>query len=300
MTKSRVYLYLILANLFWAGNYVFGKYVVAELSPVQMTFMRWLIAVLVLFPIAQMIEKPDWRKIWRAWPLLLLLAVLGVAGYNFLLYEALQYTTSLNAALVNAMNPALIVLVSALVLKERISTTRGLGLVLSLLGVLLVLTEGHLSRIFQINYNAGDLLMLLAITVWTVYSILGRRTRDLPPIASTAVSALLAVLLVFPFALASGLSFHLSPRAAAGILYIGLFPSVGSFICWNSAIRVVGASRAGIYLNLITVFTAVFSVLSGNPVTWAQGAGGLLVFAGVYLASVAGSWRPHTDHSKSA
>lgn len=285
MGKYRVFLFLILANLFWAGNYMFGKYVVAELSPLQMTFSRWLIAVFLLFPIAHFVERPQWSSVWKEWKILLLLSLLGVAGYNYLLYEALQFTTSMNAALVNAMNPALIVLFSALFLRERISLANGFGLLVSLFGVLLVLTEGRLQQIFQTRYNLGDLLMLLAILVWTLYSILGRRIRSLPPISATAVCALMALILIFPFLLTSGVKLSLSRDAAIGILYMGIFPSVGSFIFWNASIREIGASRAGIYLNLITVFTAVFSMLLGKPITLAQVLGGLLVFAGVYMTS---------------
>lgn len=286
MSKRKVYLFLILANLFWAGNYVFGKMVVTELSPIQMTFSRWMIAVCLLFPIAQLVEKPAWRAVWKEWKLLLAMALLGVMGYNLLLYEALRFTTSMNAALVNAMNPALIVLCAALFLGEKLTASRVLGLLISLLGVLLVLTNGHLGLIFRTSYNAGDLLMLAAIAVWTCYSLLGRRIRHVPPIAATAASALMALVLLLPFFLASGMTFPLSTGAAVGILYIGLFPSVGSFIFWNASIREIGASRAGIYLNLITVFTAILSMLLGNPVTLPQVIGGLLVFAGVYLTTI--------------
>jgi drug/metabolite transporter (DMT)-like permease len=109
MKKYQVYLFLILANLFWAGNYVFGKYVVAEMSPLQMTFLRWLLAALLLFPLAHFIERPKWNVVWKEWKMLFCMAVLGIVGYNLLLYEALRYTTSLNAALVNSINLAIIV-----------------------------------------------------------------------------------------------------------------------------------------------------------------------------------------------
>ncbi|MEO3946554.1 DMT family transporter [Gorillibacterium sp. CAU 1737] len=285
MGKRKIYLFLVLANLFWAGNYVFGKLVVAELSPVQMTFCRWAIAICLLFPIAQIAEKPDWRAVWRKWPLLLLMGLLGVIGYNFLLYEALRFTTSLNASLVNAMNPALIVLGAALFLKERLTVSSVAGLLVSLVGVLLVLTKGSPALILQMAYNTGDLIMLAAISVWTAYSLLGRRTRGIPPITATAVSALLGLTVLLPFFLASGNPFPLSGKAVIGILYIGLFPSVASFIFWNAGIRKVGASRSGVYMNLITVFTAVLSVLMGNAIENSQIVGGLLVFAGVYLTT---------------
>lgn len=285
MKKSYVLLFLILANLFWAGNYVFGKYVVAEMSPVQMTFTRWLIAVFLMFPIAHWIERPNWRMVWKQWKILIVMAVLGIVGYNFLLYEALRFTTSMNAALVNSINPAIIVLFSSLILKERISLKNGVGLMISLLGVLLVLTNGHLEQIFHLHFNRGDLYMLLAIVVWTFYSIIGRKMKDIPTISATAVSVLFGLLIMLPFALASGIQYPLSKQAFIGILYIGVFPSVGSLIFWNVALREIGPSRAGIFLNLIAVFTAALSLLLGKTITYVQILGGIFVFIGVYLTS---------------
>lgn len=291
MNKSKVYFFLVFANLFWAGNYIFGKLVGEELSPVQLTFSRWTIAILLLFPIAQWVERPNWKTVWKHWPLLLVMGLLGVIGYNLLLYQALRYTTSLNASLVNAINPALIVCCSALFLKERFSPSAVLGLLISLTGVLLVLTRGQLGFIFHTTYNKGDLIMLAAISVWTAYSLLGRRAKSIPPISAIAVSALLGLIVLLPFFLLSGSPFPLSGRAVAGVLYISVFPSVASFIFWNAGIREIGASRSGIYLNLITVFTAVLSLLMGKGIEPSQIIGGVLVFAGVYLTSARGQSR---------
>lgn len=285
MKKHYVILFLILANLFWAGNYVFGKFVVAEMSPLQLTFSRWLIAVFLLFPIAHWIERPDWKNVWREWKTLLVMSILGIIAYNFLLYEALRFTTSMNAALVNSINPAVIVLFSALLLKERISLKNSLGLIISLLGVLLVLTKGQLEQIFQLDYNQGDLIMLLAILVWTFYSIIGKKLKTTPPISATAVSVFLGLVILLPFVLMSGIEYQLSQPAVIGLLYIGIFPSVGSFIFWNVSLRHIGAGRAGVFLNLIAVFTAILSLLLGKTITSVQIIGGILVFIGVYLTS---------------
>jgi drug/metabolite transporter (DMT)-like permease len=285
MKKHCVFLFLILANLFWAGNYVFGKYVVAEMSPLQLTFSRWLLALFLLFPLAHFIERPNWKRVWQEWKTLLVMGIFGIIGYNFLLYEALQYTTSMNAALVNSMNPALIFLFSALILKEKVSLSKGLGLIISFLGVLLVLTKGQLLQIFQIDYNLGDLIMLLAILVWTFYSIFGRKLKSIPPISATAVSALFGLVTLLPFVLVSGIQYPLSKEAVIGVVYIALFPSVGSFIFWNISLRHLDASKAGIYMYLITIFTAILSFLLGETITLVQIVGGVLVFIGVYLTN---------------
>ena len=286
MKKSFVILFLILANLFWAGNYVFGKYVVDEMSPLQMTFTRWILAIFLLFPIAHWIERPNWKNVWKQWKVLFIMGVLGIISYNFFLYWALKYTTSMNAALVNSINPAVIVLFSSLLLKERISLKNGIGLVISLLGVLLVLTKGHLQQILHLEYNKGDLLMIVTILIWTFYSIIGKKLKSIPPISATAVSVSLGLIILLPFVFFSEFNYNISTQAIVGIIYIAIFPSVGSFIFWNSALRHINASQAGIYLNLIAVFTAFLSLILGQPITFVQVIGGILVFIGVYLSSL--------------
>jgi len=225
------------------------------------------------------------------------MALLGIVGYNILLYQALRFTTAMNAALVNSINPAMIVLFSTFLLKERVSKKGIIGLFISLMGVLLVLTNGHFLQIFDLDYNQGDLLMIVAILVWTFYSIVGRKMKNVPPISATAVSVLLGLVIMLPFFLASNLHFSLSKGATIGLLYIGTLPTVGSFIFWNIAVREIGPSQAGIYLNLITVFTAILSILLGKSITIVQVIGGILVFIGVYLTSKKGT---NTVKSKAA
>ncbi|MFT8871024.1 MAG: DMT family transporter [Sporolactobacillus sp.] len=285
MKKSTAILFLILANFFWAGNYICGKYVIAAMQPIQINFLRWLIAAFILFPLAQMIEKPDWKTILKEWRVLFVLSVLGIIGYNLLLYMALYFTTSLDAALINSVNPAMIAIFAAWLLKERLSKKNVVGLIVSLIGVLLVLTHGNLLRVFVIHYNTGDLFMLIVIILWTFYTLLSNRMRGLPPIGATAVTVALGLLLMLPFFIYSHFDWAFTPQTALGILYLALFPSVGSLLFWNIGVPIVGSSRAGIFLNLITVFTALFSVLLGNGINLFQIIGGLVVILGVYLTN---------------
>lgn len=284
--KRKTLLFLVLANLFWAGNYVYGKYVVTEVSPIQMTFVRWLIALCFLFPMAHFIERPKWNRLWKHWKVLGAMSLLGVIGYNMLLYQALMYTSPLNASLVNALNPAVIVIFSVILLKEKLSKLNILGFAISLFGVLLILTRGQLLELFRIQYNMGDLLMLAAILVWTFYSIIGRTIPQIPPIAATAMTVMIGLLLMLPFASSAWVPLgEISSSAKTGILYMGLFPTVGSFLLWNLAVRDIGPSRCGIFLNLITVFTAIISIILGEQITLIQLFGGISVFTGVYLTS---------------
>ncbi len=286
MSKHRVWLLLVAANLFWAGNYVFGKYVLKELTPLWIIFSRWTLALIFLFPIAYFLEKPKWQMVRKAWLPLVSMGILGIFGYNMVLYSALKYTSSTNAALVSALNPAVIVLFSVFLLRERITRLQTTGIVLSLLGTLVVITQGDLGQILQKEYNKGDLLMLAAVVIWTLYSIIGRRLTTIPPITATAVSALFATLIMAPFAFAQEMDMtKISPFALTGILYLAIFPSVLSFIFWNMSVRAIGISQAGIFLNLIPVFTALISGILGERITGTQVVGGSLVFMGVYLTT---------------
>ena len=128
--------------------------------------------------------------------------------------------------------------------------------------------------------------MLAAVVIWTLYSIIGRRLTSIPPITATAVSALFATLIMAPFAIVQGIDMtRIGPLAVTGILYLAIFPSVFSFVFWNMSVRAIGISQAGIFLNLIPVFTAIISGILGERITGTQVVGGSLVFMGVYLTT---------------
>ncbi|TWI59132.1 DMT family transporter [Halalkalibacter nanhaiisediminis] len=285
MKNFKIWILLILTTLFWAGNYVFGKYVVEEISPLWITYSRWVLALFLLFPIALYFEKPDWKMVMKSWMPLVLLGLLGIIGYNLILYSALEFTSATNAALISALNPGIIVLFSVLLLREKLSRIQIVGLFISLFGALIILTQGNLGSILNTDYNRGDLLMIGAVIVWTFYSIIGKKI-SIPPITATAVSTFFAMIILTPFALMQGINLsEISSMSIYGILYMFIFPSVFSFVFWNISVRSIGASQAGIFLNLIPVFTALISLLLGEVMRIEQIFGGLLVFIGVYLTS---------------
>jgi drug/metabolite transporter (DMT)-like permease len=277
---------LILCNLFWAGNYVFGKYVTAVMTPLWITVSRWFLATIILIPLAHYIEKPDWNKVKESWLRLLIMGFLGIAFYNLCLYTALYYTSPTNAALVTALNPGIIVIFSAIILKDKISKLQIVGLLFSLFGVAVILTNGNMARIIQASYNFGDLLMLLAITAWAIYCIMQRALKDLKPITISAAASFFATLILLPFALYQGIDLsRINSLAVVGIVYMAIFPSIGSLIFWNISISEIGASRAGVFINLVPVFTALISWFLGDKISLAQIIGGILVFIGVYLTT---------------
>ncbi|NUU31037.1 DMT family transporter [Arthrobacter sp. C9C5] len=280
-------LYLVLATLFWSGNFVVGQAAVASMTPLDLTFWRWTLAALPLLALAHFVEKPDWRAVLRRWPVLLLLSALGMSGYTLLLYGALGYTSAMNASLITAANPALIVVMAIFLLGERTTRLGWLGIGLGLLGVLLVLTRGELQRVFSLSINTGELLMIGAIVVWGSYTIIARRL-DIPAIAATAVQVAMATVTLAPFALAMHVRLPETPAEGWSLAYIAVFPSLGAYLFWNLALKTTPPGTAGNYLNLMVVFTAIITVALGTPLTLVQVAGGIMVVAGVLLTGIKG------------
>jgi len=283
-------LYLVLATLFWSGNFVVGQAAVASMTPMDLTFWRWTLAALPLLALAHFVEKPDWGAVLRRWPVLLLLSVLGMSGYTLLLYGALGYTSAMNASLITAANPALIVVMAIVLLGEKTTRLGWLGIGLGLLGVLLVLTRGELQRVFSLSINTGELMMIGAIVVWGSYTIIARRL-DIPAIAATAVQVVIATVTLAPFALALHVRFPETPAEGWSLAYIAVFPSLGAYLFWNLALKTTPPGTAGNYLNLMVVFTAIITVALGTPLTLVQVVGGLMVVAGVLLTGLKGQAR---------
>jgi drug/metabolite transporter (DMT)-like permease len=291
---------LLGATLFWAGNYIVGAGAVESIDPLSLVLLRWLLALVPLLAIAQFVERPQWRQVLAAWPWLIALSVFGLLGYNLLLYTALEHTDAFSAALINAFNPALITLAAAAFLRERLTGRAMGGVLIALVGVLLVLSNGNPGKLLQAGFGTGELFMIGAIAAWSAYTITGRLAPPLPPITTTAVQAATTVAVLTPFSLAAGGPALPSTQGAlTSLVFIALFPSVLSYLLWNRALTVIPAGNAGVFLNLITVFTALVTILAGHPYSLAQIAGGVIVIAGILLTSARGlrgrrppfSWR---------
>ncbi len=277
---------LALATFFWGSNYLVGTIAIQYTPAFTLTYYRWLLACVPLVVLAQVLERPDWRAVWRNLPLLAALAICGISVYSSLMYLSLVYTTPMNAALINAVNPSLIVLAASFFLRERLTPIGIVGIALGLVGVAVVLTHGNLMAILHHRYNVGDLMMLGCVCFWTVYTLIARRLHGVRPITSTAVQSVLAVISLTPIALYfDNYTLSLEPTAITCIVYVVLGPTIASYLLWNIALTRIPASQGAVFMNLIPIYAAILSTMLGKPVTMAQICGGLLVIAGVLLSS---------------
>ncbi len=284
--KLSGYLMIILANLFWAGNYVIGKNLVGSIDPIWITFLRWFFASIILLIISKKIENPSFEIIKKNLVKLTMMAILGIMGYNITLYTALNYTSSLNASLINSLNPVVLLILSFLFLREKMSIKKWTGIFISLTGVLIILTKSDIAILRTLSFNFGDVLMIIAILSWGAYTIVIKKLVDIKPFTATAYSGLISVILMTPFIFMNGNPpTDLSTSSIISMIYIVIFPSVFSFLFWNMALKNIEVGIAGISMNLIPVFIAIISWIMGEQLMSYQLIGGLLVFTGVLVTS---------------
>lgn len=286
------YLLLAGAALLWSGNFVIARALRDAVPPVSLNFWRWLLALIILLPFSMAPLRQHSALLRREWKLMLALGVTGIAAFHTLVYLALRTTPAINAVLLTSTAPMTIVLVSWLFFRETITARQALGILLSLGGVLLVITRGQISSLLALRFEAGDLWMLLAVPVWALYSVLlKRRPAGLPQLAlltSTVVAGLLVLLPLYLWRLAQGEVVRLSAGSVAGILYIAVFAAVVAFLFWNQGVAAIGPNRAGLFIHLMPVFGALLSILFlGERIAAFHVAGAALVFAGIAL----GSWQ---------
>jgi drug/metabolite transporter (DMT)-like permease len=290
VTRASAFLVLAAANLMWAGNWVLGRAVREDFAPVALNFWRWAIAVLVLAPFALPKLKGKGVALRQHAGILFLLALVGVALFQSLVYLGLRTTTTVNAVLLNSSGPAFILLCAWVMDRERASWRQVGGMLLSLAGILVIMTRGELARLAQFEFHAGDAWILLAILLWGIYSVLlKRRPAEFSGTELLFVMSAAGVLLLAP---AYVVEMQFLPQrmpgagVAAGVLYIGLFASVAAFICWNKGVAAVGPNAAGFTLHLLPAFATVLAILLlGETFQAFHAAGIATILAGVIVAT---------------
>jgi drug/metabolite transporter (DMT)-like permease len=289
--KKYGFLMLILANMIWGGNFVIGRIGVDYFPPLLFSLMRWIIAFLLLTPFMVKKLKRDWNIIWEHKRILLLLAVTGVAGYNTIIYFALQYTTSINASVVNSTTPLFIAILAIFILREKLLARQAAGILLSVFGILYIISKGSIEMFLSWKINAGDLYVLAAVIMWALYSVIGKKYSDvLPLLSSFYASSFIGILLLAPLSFIEYLVMERNPvftLTSAGILlYVGFLASIMAFLSWNFGVSLIGAAKAGVFLNLLPVFAIIFALcFTEEKLYLYQIIGGGIVALGVVLSS---------------
>ena len=282
------YALLVLAVLFWAGNFIVGRAVRDAVPPIALAFGRWTGGFLVVMLFARQHLLRDLPALLRSWRIMLLLSATGIAAFNSFIYTGLRTTTAINAALEQSIMPVVILLYSYLIFRERVSLAQAAGVLISLSGVIVIVTRGEPLALFNIPLNVGDAWVLAAVLAYAAYSALLRLRPRVHPSSFVAATFLVGALMILPFFVAEELSgdvLQARPATFLAIGYVAVFPSVLAYLCYNRAIELIGANRAGQFMHLMPVFGSVLAILLlGEEFRFFHLGGALLIFAGIVLA----------------
>lgn len=287
--RASPYLLLTLANLFWAGNWIVGRGMRAEVPPIALSFWRWIIALACLLPLAWPYLKRDRAVLLAGWRWIALLGLLGTCLYNALTYLGLQQTEAVNGLLLNSFIPIVIVALAWIFQGKRLSPLEAAGIAASFLGVLAIVARGQPQNLLALTLNIGDIWILISVVAWAVYTLLLPKRPAAHPLAFLFAIALVGVLATLPFYLleiAAGRHIHASPGSWLAIAYAGVFPAFLGFIFWNKGVEQVGASRAGLFIHLMPAFGIILAGLFlGEELLGFHFAGIALIFGGIYLTT---------------
>lgn len=282
------YTLLTFTALFWAGNSIVARGARDVVPPFALSFWRWGLALLILLPFAWPHLRRDADGLRRSWKMVLLLGVLGIGAFNALLYTGLQTTSAVNGLLLQSLQPGLILLLGALLFAEKTRPLQMLGIGLSIAGALVIISQGDLSALLRLGFNPGDLIIGVAVMVWSLYSVPLRQRPQVHPLSFLAATIAVGVAAILPFYLveiASGRLIDSRPESWLAIAYVCLFPSLVAYLCFNRGVELLGSAAASLYLNIMPVIGALLAALFlGEAVRWCHLAGMGLIGAGIACA----------------
>ena len=287
----KAYFYLFFATLFWAGNFTIGKFAFTEnIPPYSLAFFRWILVWLILIPFTFREISKKKNEIKDNLSLFFILGLTSVGVFSSFTYNALNHTQVINASLFNTAIPVTIILVCFLLKIEKTNMFQISGLIVSVLGILAIITRLDLNILLTLNFNKGDIYMVVAIISWGIYSaFLKKKKFDISLLSLVHVVCTIGLIILLPaflFELAQGQTTEINSNLIFILLYIAIFPSIGSYYCWAGAVSIIGANRAGIFLSLIPLFSTIFAMIFfDEKFLFYHLIGSILIIIGLFLSN---------------
>ena len=289
--NNKAYLMLVCATLFWAGNFTIGKFAYLEnIPPYTLAFLRWCLVWIILFPFTYKEIFKLKYKIKKNLSLLLILGSTSVCIFTSFTYNALNYTQIINASLFNTAIPVTIILVCFLLKIEKTNIFQISGLIISVLGILAIITRLDLDVLLSLSFNKGDLFMIVAIIAWGIYSAyLRKQTFNVSLLTLVHIICTFGLIFLLPLFIldvTQGKTIEIDVNLFYILIYIAIFPSIGSYYCWAGAVSIIGANRAGIFLSLIPLFSTILAILLFNEkFLFFHLIGSVLIILGLFLSN---------------
>jgi drug/metabolite transporter (DMT)-like permease len=287
----KAYLMLTFCAFFWSGNFIVGKFATFyEAPPLTLNFFRWLIVWIILIPFTFRDVLKNIRIIKKNFYSILLMSITSISVFNSVVYYSLNFTQVLNGALMISIIPILIVFISFIFKTEKINFSQILGLVLSITGVVIIITRLDVAKLINLDLNKGDLWLLVAMLSWAIYSTMLRtHATGLKYLSFMTVIVSIGLIFLFPqflFELKSHQVIKFNIPVILITSYVVFFAGIGSYILWNKAVVIVGPNKAGIFLHLMPVFSSFMAIfLLNEKLMNFHVIGAVIIIIGIYLSS---------------
>ncbi len=291
MQNIKAYIMLICASLFWAGNFIVGKFAfLSQIPPLSLVFYRWSLVWIILLPFTfkEIIRYKE--VIIKNLPLIFFLGLTSVGLFNSFTYLALIHTQVINASLFNAAIPAIIILLCFLFKVEDTNKFQIIGLIFTVFGMVVIITKLNLDILLSLSFNKGDLIMIGGAITWGVYSTLLKKKKfTLPLLTLVHVICTLGLVCVLPqflYEYSNGQVINFDINLVYTLIFLALFPSIGSYYCWAGAVSIIGANRAGISLSLIPLFSTIMAIgIYNEKFQFFHLIGAILIILGLFLSN---------------
>lgn len=295
------YLSAVLAMLFWAGSTVLVRYVRLDVPPMGLSFWRTVLGFVIFLPFVIGPYRRQSREFKQSLKTLALLALLLMVGGNAVLFLSLQYTIAINAAVINSVEPVIIVSLAWLLFRDPFTKRQGFGVIVSLTGVLVLISTGSLEMLAKMDFNKGDLLVTGAYVSWGFYAVM---VRKIPPgldrrLVLAGILGFGSVMML-PLYLIESIYFRPTPftwTSVFSITWLAVFSSILAILMWNNAITKLGPGRAGLFIHLIPAFTVLMAIaLLGESLQQFHFTGIALIGIGIYFSTLSRGGKKSGSH----
>ena len=282
---------MTLATLFWSGNFIVGKAATLfEIPPFTLNFYRWTFAWLILAPFTfkEIIQKKD--HVFQNIKLILILGITSITIFNSIVYYSLNFTQVISGVLMISTIPVMIIFFSWVFKIEKTNIYQILGVIFSLLGVVVIVTKANFNILINLDFNKGDLWMVVAMLSWAMYSALLRKKKfELSQLSllQTIISAgLLFLIPAYIMEMSLGYRLNINLPFILTLGYVVLFPGLASFIFWIKGISIIGSNRSGIFLHLMPIFSTTLAIIIFNEKFMSFHLfGAIFIILGIFLSS---------------
>jgi drug/metabolite transporter (DMT)-like permease len=267
--KNLAYILLVLAVFFWAGNFIVGKFATLfGIPPLTLNVFRWIAVWLILMPFTYREIQNNLPNIRKNWLVISFMGVITISTFNSVVYFALNYTQVINAVLVLAAIPAATIVLSSLMNIEKTNIFQLIGLFLSIIGIGSIISNGDFQKIISLNFNKGDLWMLVCVITWALYSTLLKKNKfEFSQFTLIQLMVSVGILFLIPqffYEKSIGLEVNFNKAFFLILFYVVIFPAIAAYYCWQKGVEIIGPNRASMFIQLMPLFSAVMAIIIFN------------------------------------